>query len=97
MRFRGTVLAVLASLLAVIGPGSSIFLDSKGKYEVNWEVFDAAQVIVFNVIVETHGWIGFGISNSGYMLDADIVATQVFEFGELEFKVYIIYIIVNLK
>ena len=46
-------------------------LDSEGKYIVHWK-FNASH-ITFEVHVETHGYIGFGISPNGDMPHSDVV------------------------
>jgi hypothetical protein len=43
--------------------------------------------IIFEVEVQTQGFVAFGISNDGKELGADIVAVEVLDDGKLEFKV----------
>lgn len=50
-------------------------LDSAGNYHVCWRLygFDADTEIEFKVEVQTHGYIGFGLSPNGGMTGSDIV------------------------
>jgi hypothetical protein len=47
-------------------------LDPENKYLLSWEVDLDTEVVTFNVVVETRGFVGFGISPSGNMIGADI-------------------------
>ena len=46
-------------------------LDSEGKYTVYWAYNDTH--ITFEVHVQTHGYVGFGISPNGKMYPSDVV------------------------
>jgi hypothetical protein len=52
-------------------------LDPEGKYLLSWEVDLDLESVVFNVEVETRGFVGFGISPSGNMDGADIFISGV--------------------
>ncbi|KAG4066822.1 hypothetical protein HA402_012889 [Bradysia odoriphaga] len=54
------------------------YLDSEGKYLVQWEAYTDTQTIVFQLTVETTGYVGFGISPVGGMTGADIVIGGVY-------------------
>ena len=49
-------------------------LDSAGKYHICWRLLgDQLDEIEFRVEVETHEYVGFGLSPKGGMTDSDIV------------------------
>lgn len=54
------------------------YLDSAGKYLVEWEAYTDTQTIVFELTVETTGFVGFGISPVGGMTGADIIIGGVY-------------------
>lgn len=49
------------------------YLDSNGRYLVEWEAYTDTQTIVFELTVQTVGYVGFGISPTGGMAGADII------------------------
>ena len=48
-----------------------VTLDNDGKYRVYWDFNDTH--ITFEVHVETRGYVGFGISPNGDMVNSDVV------------------------
>jgi len=48
-------------------------LDQQGKYLLEWEVIWAEKRVIFNVTVQTQGYVAFGLSKRGQMDGADIV------------------------
>ena len=48
-----------------------LLLDSSPRYELYWSA--SGNSIAFAVRVATGGWIGFGISPNGLMLDSDVI------------------------
>ncbi len=46
-------------------------LDPRGKYRLNWNVNEENKTIIFEVIVETKGWIGLGFSKNKSIVGAD--------------------------
>ena len=46
-------------------------LSASPAYDLYWNATDTT--IVFAVRVETEGWVGFGISPNGLMIDSDVV------------------------
>jgi DOMON domain len=57
------------------------------NYLVRWETNDEAQRAQFHVIVATTGYVGFGISDEGKMMGADIIIGGVGANGETYFGV----------
>ena len=51
--------------------GQFLVLNQSPLYEMYWNVTGGR--ITFVVRVETEGWVGFGISPNGLMLDSDVV------------------------
>ena len=49
--------------------------DSSGQpiYELQWSFDVVQQTITFNVLVNTTGWVGFGLSRDGGMIGSDVV------------------------
>lgn len=60
-------------------------------YKVHWNFDLKKQTIDFAVNVSANGWIGFGISPNGKMLDSDIVIGWVNQDGSSQFHVSINY------
>lgn len=54
------------------------YLDGDRKYFVEWEAYTDTQTIVFQLTVETTGYVGFGISPVGGMTGADIIIGGVY-------------------
>lgn len=63
------------------------YLDSNGKYLVQWEAYTDTQTIVFDLTVATTGYVGFGISPVGGMTGADIIIGGVHPNGTVYFSV----------
>ncbi len=63
------------------------YLDSNGKYLVEWEAYTDTQTIIFDLTVETTGYVGFGISPVGGMTGADIIIGGVHPNGTEYFSV----------
>ncbi|CAG2165073.1 unnamed protein product [Oppiella nova] len=63
----------------------SITLDPHNKYHLKWYFDDHKQRITFNVVVETTGWVGFGISPNGGMAGSDLVIGWVDDNGVTHF------------
>lgn len=62
-------------------------LDYEGKYILEWMVNWETKRIIFNVTVETKGYIGLGLSSAGKMSGADIVMGGVLPDGKPYFSV----------
>jgi len=62
-------------------------ISGDGRYILEWEVNFDTEIITFEVTVETIGFVGFGISPFGGMLQADIVVGGVFPNGTTYFTV----------
>ncbi len=62
-------------------------LDPLNKYNLKWSFDDNKQQITFNVVVETRGWIGFGISQNGGMTGSDLIIGWVDDNGLTHFHV----------
>jgi len=79
---------MLVLLLALLGAGASsesthshhAVLDRDGKVVLYWTPRDVD--IIFELHVETHGWVGLGFSPNGGMAGADIVVAWVTDAGE---------------
>ena len=57
------------------------------RYQLQW-TFDAAQkTITFNVVVQTTGWVGFGLSPDGGMVNSDVVIGWISSDGTAYFNV----------
>lgn len=72
------LLLVVAGIFSVVRSEGWLHcttLDGAGKYHVCWrlEGEDADAEIEFRVEVETHGYVGFGLSPNGGMAGSDIV------------------------
>ena len=76
------------ALIPVLPTSQQIFLDPNKKYSVDWELNTSAQVVIFNVTVETQGYVGIGFSKDGKMYGADIVLWTIID-GTNYFKVYL--------
>ncbi|CAG2101817.1 unnamed protein product [Medioppia subpectinata] len=63
----------------------SITLDPHNKYQLKWFFDDHKQRITFNAMVETTGWVGFGISPNGGMTGSDLVIGWIDEHGRPQF------------
>ncbi|CAL8068438.1 unnamed protein product [Orchesella dallaii] len=61
-------------------------LDPNGKYNLEWVVDWARERVLFNVTVETKGWVGFGLSRRGKMAGADIIIGGVAPSGKSYFS-----------
>ena len=55
---------------------SDFVLDPYGRYLVSWEVDMDFENVTFSLVVETQGYVGFGISKNGTMLGADMVVAE---------------------
>lgn len=62
-------------------------LDSNEKYFIEWEAYTDTQTIIFELTVQTTGYVGFGISPAGGMTGADIVIGGVHPNGTVYFSV----------
>lgn len=69
----------------------STYLDD--TFRLHWNYDLEQQKIAFAVNVSTNGWIGFGISPTGKMLESDIVMGWVNEDGSAQFHVSYSYIL----
>ncbi|ODN04980.1 DBH-like monooxygenase protein 1 [Orchesella cincta] len=58
------------------------FLDHKRRYQLEYLVDWEGKRVVFNVTVETIGWVGLGISKDGTMNNADIMIAGVTQEGK---------------
>ncbi len=56
-------------------------LDDDGKIVMGWEFDPETQKIKFELIAETTGFVGFGISSMGSMINADIYIAGVYPNG----------------
>lgn len=63
-------------------------IDPAGKYQLEWIVNWEVRRITFNVIAETTGFVGFGLSTNGKMTGADIVIGGVDSKGRSYFADY---------
>ncbi|KAJ6644163.1 DBH-like monooxygenase protein 1 like [Pseudolycoriella hygida] len=67
----------VASIADFVGKNSigkrQEYLDSNGRYLVEWEAYTDTQTIIFDLTVATSGFVGFGISPVGGMTGADII------------------------
>lgn len=90
--FSGTLLLIFAILAdiansAQISPTSLITfqnreqLDNEGKVWLGWEFDNETDLILFEMEVETTGYVGLGISPSSSMAGADIFIAGVFDNG----------------
>lgn len=57
------------------------YLDSEGLFLVEWEAYLDTKSVVFELTVETTGFVGFGISPNGGMTGADIIIAGVHSNG----------------
>jgi len=64
-----------------------ITLDSSNKFHLKWSFDHSKQQITFNVVVQTRGWIGFGISPNGGMTGSDLIIGWVDDNGLTHFHV----------
>ncbi len=62
-------------------------LDPLNKYHLKWSFDQHKQQITFNVVVETRGWIGFGISPNGGMTGSDLIIGWIDDKGLTHFHV----------
>ena len=62
-------------------------IDSRGIYHVSWRKDDIAEEITFLVEVKTRGWIGFGISPTGAMINSDLIIAWIDDNGKTHFHV----------
>lgn len=67
-----------------------LILDPNGRYALWLEVNLIAQLATFNLEVETQGFVGFGLSKSGTMEGADIVAAEIGSNGDIHFNVILL-------
>jgi hypothetical protein len=84
--FQSITIAECNSKLIIERPVEE--LDPLGRYQVSWEVNLETELVTFNVVAQTTGFVGFGISNSGGMAGADIVIGGVWPNGTAYFKDY---------
>ena len=56
-------------------------------YTLHWNFSVAEETITFAVNVATNGWVGFGISPNGGMVNSDVVVGWVNDDGEAFFHV----------
>lgn len=42
------------------------------NYQMKWKKNDVREVMTFRIEVKTNGWIGFGISSHGFMIQSDM-------------------------
>jgi len=68
-------------------PPEEVVLDPFGRFTLSWTINEAAELITFNLAVETQGYVGFGISKSGTMAGSDIVVATIEDGGEINLKV----------
>lgn len=61
---------IFVSTLVDFGIGVSVQLDP--KYHVYWEVDPTRTQVTFEIVAETRGWVGLGLSSNGAMTQADI-------------------------
>lgn len=54
-----------------------LYLDSKQKYHLDWNIDWHQKMLFFKITVRTNGWVGFGFSKNGLMEDADMVIAGV--------------------
>ncbi|CAL8068080.1 unnamed protein product [Orchesella dallaii] len=91
------VSVVFSGIQAQTSSGSSNFvnpepfrhraiLDPRGRYQLEWEVDFDEKTVIFNVTVQTKGFVGFGLSKKGKMLGADIVIGGIDEDGQAYFS-----------
>lgn len=69
----------------------SITLDPLDKYHLKWFSDDSKQQITFRIVVQTRGWVGFGLSTNGGMSGSDLVIGWIDETGLTHFHVIYIY------
>jgi len=62
-------------------------LDRDGKYVMGWDVDTEKGEIIFDVKVETQGYVGFGLNHKADMTKADIVIGGVNSDGKTYFGV----------
>lgn len=62
-------------------------LEPDGKFVVEWETDLATESITFQVIAETTGFVGFGLSPGGGMEASDIIIGGIFPNGQSYFAV----------
>ncbi|CAL8141882.1 unnamed protein product [Orchesella dallaii] len=65
---------------------NKVTLDPNGKYILDWVVNWEESRVIFNVTVQTKGYVGFGLSNKGKMSGADIVIGGVLPNGKPYFS-----------
>lgn len=69
---------VIRIAFAAIEPSENyshhVTLKANGEYELYWKVsgFNGNDVITFEIIANTSGWVGLGLSPNGAMTNADI-------------------------
>lgn len=89
-----TALALFAASVQLVAGMQSLdlkypfsnYLD-EGTFKLHWDFSMEQQKVDFAVNVSTYGWIGFGISPNGKMLQSDIVVGWVNSDGTAKFKV----------
>lgn len=62
-------------------------LDAEGKYVLEWMVDWDNKKVIFNVTVETTGYVGLGLSSAGKMSGADVIMGGVLSNGKPYFSV----------
>ena len=67
-----TVLVVALLATGAFAQTGSLSLNP-GLYDLQWDCSPTDNVIVFNISVQTQGWVGFGISPDGNMPNSDVV------------------------
>eukprot|EP01084_Bolivina_argentea_P138064 243155_1 len=59
-----------------------VFLNEAEEYLLYWKINETAEYVELAIEAETSGWVGFGISDNGLMIEADIVLGWIDESGE---------------
>ncbi|CAL8141879.1 unnamed protein product [Orchesella dallaii] len=65
-----------------------ITLNEKASYQLEWLVDWEAERIIFNITVQTRGYVGFGLSRRGKMVGSDLVIGGVDSEGTPYFRDY---------
>ncbi len=89
MRFTFFIAPALLLLLSSFSSAArqEKSLDRNGQYVMGWEVDEEKGEIVFDVAVETQGYVGFGLNHKSDMTKADIVIGGVDSQGKAYFGV----------
>jgi hypothetical protein len=81
-----STIGIFAFILISQTTGFERTLDAKGKYLVIWDVDFESQAVHFELVVETQGYVGFGLSEDGRMEGVDLMLAQRIN-GSLAFEV----------